>query len=102
MNSEFQLEKIKRDNLVFQSSTVDDQNSAGNSEPKFQVDHFETKSKENSAITCDLNIISTDNNLLLEGNEESNIKLATNNDKRVWINPEATDAKLTSNQITYL
>jgi hypothetical protein len=45
---------------------------------------------------------STDNNLLLEGNEESNIKLATNNDKRVWINPEATDAKLTSNQITYL
>jgi hypothetical protein len=56
----------------------------------------------NSAITCDLNIISTDNNLLLEGNEESNIKLATNNDKRVWINPEATDAKLTSNQIIYL
>ena len=99
-SSEFQIEKMKRDNIVFQSSTVDGQNSTGNSEPKSQADHIDAKSKSNSDITCELDIISADNNPVRY--EESNIKLKQNNDTCVCINPEETVAKVTTNHITYL
>lgn len=101
-NTQDSITEQKSSELVFQSCTADGQNCVGNSEPKSQFDHFDAKSKENSSITCKLDIISADNNQQFVGYEESNTKITGNNDRCVCINPEDTEAKLTSNQMTYL